>query len=165
MTVAARGGEGGEGYYDLVGAEDAELHELDLGHLGRRVREPRIHRVYTRRRRPPPPRVSDRCALRPSPPGAPRHEGPAPLAASSECVFGGLVRWNRLDRPRPTDPRARLRESGGRRGKGIEGASGERTRWRGGGGLFIDVACAAGAILRWMAKTAWARETGVWWYR
>ena len=60
---ASGGGGRGEGYYDLVGAEDAELHELDLGHLGRRVREPRVHLGPTRRRssrRPPPPRVSDR---------------------------------------------------------------------------------------------------------
>jgi len=83
----SRGGEvGREGYYDLVGAEDAELHELDLGHLSRRVREPRVHLGCTRRRRrrpPPPPRVSDRCALRRPATGAPRHEGSAPLAASS----------------------------------------------------------------------------------
>ena len=57
-------GVGEARYYDFIRAEDAELHELHLGHLSRRVREPRVH--FTPTAAPPPPRVwvSDPAARR-----------------------------------------------------------------------------------------------------
>ena len=75
-----------------------------------------------------------------------------------EWMDGWIGPGRQIRAPRP--PRV------GRKGKGDpEGASEERARGGRGRGVFIDVACAAEAILRWLGWRARGRVgAGVWWY-